>query len=722
MPEDIVLKGQRPFHDIPVPPVPRDEPAFSVRAGGRTFSFGSKSQKSADGFESKEYNPRGRGMTESSYASTAKPPRLETSLDTKETENFGDMFDNIGRSTGQEFSSQAQRLNSAPHFTISPTQQIQSSPYSFKSNRSNDALMSSPVSFVESPDLAPPVPKHGNAKKRISNLLEASPTASRSTKDRKSVLMDDEDAKLVMESVVASRALNQSAETPEPAYGRPGKERESLFDSDEPTLKPWIESNSSTPRAAGVTSVRYRSSLQYEDQHGKKVMTPAQFEKYRREKELSTSRTARSSSSISDDDEYDDEDETEKNRQLAKQRRQQEAHLAVYRQQMMKVTGENSAARGPTRHPARSPPSSAAAATTVKEGTDDEDDDIPLAILQAHGFPSKNRPPSQLGESSVASTRPPSQLDLRTSPSPASVAGESVAGNRHSQLPVFARGLPSDPHNVSGLHTQANRQSMGFGYNSPPGQQASTPAGLVGVIVGEERARAARRGSPNASNGYDSSTPHMNSMGQSPYPADPNQAQLTQQMQQMMQFQMQWMDQMMQMQGAQPGQLPPMMNFPIGPGVYPNAAPIAGGPATHQRAMSMYDPSPATSQTPYRHSYAPSLQSNTGRDGNYAPSLAPSERSNVGMPLRYRPVSQVPAVAISAPSDTSSMRRISMNWDKTGAQSTVRPTSHGQNATENDDDDEEAWEELRKKKEKKKSMWKMKKGNHTIADTTYLNY
>jgi hypothetical protein len=617
--------------------------------------------------------------------------------------------------------------------------------------------VSSPTSLLasESPDAAPPVPRHGNLKKRTSrNLLdEASPTsrvsqapAKQRNSHRNSIPMEDEDAKLVMESVTASRALNQSRGTPEPISRMNRRSRqgiESLFDSDDPTLastSQWNESNHPTPRAkiaeANVKPGYTSLATQYEDQpqnkHGKKVMTPAQFERYRREKELSTSTTIRSKSSTSDDDEYDDEDETEKNRKLAKQRRQQEAHLAVYRQQMMKVTGENSATRGPTRqlHIGNLPNLSAlTAATTIgdeqREGTDDEDDDIPLAILQAHGFPGRNRTPSQFGEPSGASIRPPSQYSSRTPPSPASVTGESTSRNRHSQLPVFARGLPPDPHNGTGLHASSNRHSMGFEYNSPaPGQQGTTPGGLVGVIVGEERAKAARRGSPVASNGYDVPMSQGVPVGPPVYPIDPNQAQLTQQMQQMMQFQKQWMEQMMHVQGLQPGQLPPMMNFPIGPGMHPDTLPMPNGSSTHQRAMSMLDPGPAQHQTSYRHSYASSMQSNAGRDGGYAPSIAPSERSSNGMPLRYRPVSQVPAVAISAPSDTSSIRRASMNWDKAGGQSTVRPINHRRDTTENDDDedDEEAWEELRKKKEKKKSMWRKKREDDSIADIDYLNY
>ncbi len=79
-----------------------------------------------------------------------------------------------------------------------------------------------------------------------------------------------------------------------------------------------------------------------------KVMTPAEFERYRKDKERQDRERQEIRASAEkhdqdpdDEDNYeDDEDDIEKARQQAKQRQKQEAHMTVYRQQMMKVTGE----------------------------------------------------------------------------------------------------------------------------------------------------------------------------------------------------------------------------------------------------------------------------------------------------------------------------------------------------------------------------------------------
>jgi hypothetical protein len=79
-----------------------------------------------------------------------------------------------------------------------------------------------------------------------------------------------------------------------------------------------------------------------------------------------------------------------------------------------------------------------------------------------------------------------------------------------------------------------------------------------------------------------------------------------------------------------------------------------GAPQNQGRSMTMMNPPPGwnngpspghsrptSAMPPAMGSYAPSvngLQVNGG--GGYAPSLAPSERSNIGQPSRYRPVTQ----------------------------------------------------------------------------------
>lgn len=93
-------------------PEPESEPAFSIRAGSRTFSFGTRTPKfpsqvhsrssgevvgmpADDGFAVR--SARTRALTESSYASTTTPPKLETDLTSSETDGFQNMFDHIGK-------------------------------------------------------------------------------------------------------------------------------------------------------------------------------------------------------------------------------------------------------------------------------------------------------------------------------------------------------------------------------------------------------------------------------------------------------------------------------------------------------------------------------------------------------------------------------------------------------------------------------------------------
>ena len=480
-----------------------------------------------------------------------------------------------------------------------------------------------------------------------------------------------------------------------------------------------------------------------------KIMTPAQFERYRKEQERQQrdSVVSKSDGSDNESDEYDDEDEAERSRELAKQRRKQEAHLAVYRQQMMKVTGEQPTDLSilrPDLTKSQSTPAVPARSGTPTfsfdkppggKASDDEDDEVPLGILAAHGFPTKNRPPT------VGMNNPTIKYQSESyPPPPMSTAGGSTAG-RQSGLPPFAKNLPPDPYFGAGLVNSSTRESLGMGHGSPGstygGSQAGVhPAGLVGIIAGEERAKAARRGSPNPQSGWSQPLPQgmmQQTMGMTP--GDEAQIQMSQQMTQMMQMQMQWMQQMQQMvaSGMQPPMMPGQAPFPpqhmqqgmppgrnfltpqpsphisMAPGQMPRpmSHSTPGSPAAvpnQQRAMSMMSPSlsPAWQM---RKSVAPSMMSGAlGPPGGYAPSIAPSERSNIGMPSRYRPVS-IP------PIDEGSRPGSSMGLSANGEKRAGVPTSTLKMVKKapSDDDDDEGWEEMKAKREQKKSGWRFKK-------------
>ncbi|MDA4133794.1 MAG: hypothetical protein OK454_11835, partial [Thaumarchaeota archaeon] len=246
-----------------------------------------------------------------------------------------------------------------------------------------------------------------------------------------------------------------------------------------------------------------------------KVMTPAEFERYRKDKE----REERVVNAHKAEDEKDEEeevdtyeeeaDDAEKSRALAKQRRKQEAHMTVYRQQMMKVTGESSGGLAPSSRPSMptsfsspnllSTAASRPPAATNGQADSDDDEEVPLAILAAHGFPNKNRPPTRL-------TTVGSNPDLRaavqmpTYQRPGSVIGPASAGAGGRNLPIFARNLPQDPYVGAGLVRNSVRESFALGGGAPaPVLPAASPGGLVGVIASEERSRALRRGSPDRS-------------------------------------------------------------------------------------------------------------------------------------------------------------------------------------------------------------------------------
>lgn len=482
-----------------------------------------------------------------------------------------------------------------------------------------------------------------------------------------------------------------------------------------------------------------------------KVMTPAEFERYRKQQESirSAFKDEQSDGSGDESDSYDDDDEEERKKELAKERRKQEAHLAVYRQQMMKVTGEQPSdlpSLRPGLEKSNTAPAGRARTPTItfdkalgSKASDEEDDEVPLGILAAHGFPAKNRPPN----TNMANPNIKYQSESYPAP-PLSSAGASTIGR---PLPPFAKNLPPDPYFGAGLVNSSTREPLGFNQSSAGSAYGGShgpahPAGLVGVIAGEERARAARRGSPNAQGGFSQPLPQgmmPPTMGMPPAlsPGDEAQIQMSQQMTQMMQMQMQWMQQMQTMmaQGMQPPMQPPMApphlqmpgangmlspqlplqqqqqqqtsNGMLSPGQMPrpvsHSAP--GSPAavstTGARAMSMMTPTAPPQWG--RQSTAPSLMSGAlhpGSQPGYASSIAPSERSNVGMPSRYRPVS-IPAI------DEASRPGSSMSMSTAGK---LRSTSQpDKKMNKDDEDDDEGWAEMKKKRDAKKSNWRTRK-------------
>jgi len=241
-------------------------------------------------------------------------------------------------------------------------------------------------------------------------------------------------------------------------------------------------------------------------------------------------------------------------------------------------------------------------------------------------------------------------------------------------------------------------------------------------------------------------------------PAEQQQMATQQQLAQMMQMQTQMMQQIMALQSGQvPAGMMPSMGMDMSmmggnPFLQPsNAGPrpistVSNASAAYQgRSMTMGNPPSQWDERPMQRSstmtgtltpaYAGSVYgmhlAPNGQQG-YTPSIAPSERSNVGMPSRYRPVSTVPEGTNGVDGRTkslSSMQELAManqyqqpqylaapsalkattgNAVKSNPKSTIRvidkpkgaPKSHQfRHSSAEDEDDEEGWAEMAKKRE-----------------------
>ncbi|EGS23354.1 uncharacterized protein CTHT_0010220 [Thermochaetoides thermophila DSM 1495] len=751
--------------DVPVPPIPKSSATTGfLRAAGRTFSFGGQKKHqlaqptitesppaTSESDPKTPSNGRSRAAT-TSTTTTLTPPRVDSDFELDLGGDFGklvlgsDHRSSVVTLKNDQYSVQApaprsltgSRPNQPSPLQFDNSVKVDPPLRSWSSQHSNDQLIApSPTTSPAFKDNAPAVscilresspiterPRPGTSPEFGSRKPALSPQQSNLEQEEDA---EDEETRLLKDSLSTVTKFLNGTEAPMTSgttYRRDGStleaDSDSLFDS---------------------TSSRYGSRYTSRKHQGppttNKVMTPAEFERYRRDKEQQD-RERREHNKFSgknnrDEDEEDnyedDEDDLEKARQQAKQRQKQEAHLAVYRQQMMKVTGESS-----SRLSIQMSSSTPALTTTITtpaagpaNGSDnsDEDEDIPLAVLAAHGFPNKNRPPNRL---STMMSNP--NLRAAQQPSyqrPGSAIGD-VPGVGNARLPAFARNLPQDPFIGAGLIRNPVRESFSLGGGAP----GIPPGGLIGVIANEERNRAMRRGSPHlegptvlpyGSGGLDPVTgipSHQAYQGNRH-----SMMQMNQQMQQFMQMQMQFMQTMMANQQNAPmasvsaTNLNAMGTMQQSPGMLGVRMPEArhsfiandsrldipfGRGEAQMRTMSMVQPSSASWIQPGQPvGYAPSIRP----QGNaYAPSIAPSERSNIGLPGRYRPVSHMPPPHLVPEQGHLRKSSVMSGAPQHPSISVTNVTSDSGNAS---DDDEEGWAAMKAKREKKKSLWRSKK-------------
>ncbi|GKU11690.1 hypothetical protein FLAG1_11679 [Fusarium langsethiae] len=349
------------------------------------------------------------------------------------------------------------------------------------------------------------------------------------------------------------------------------------------------------------------------------VMTQAQLETYQKQKAQERSERQASDSEDEDDNINYDSDDDNKPVKSSDQRKRQEAHLATYRQKMMKTTTGQPAVEH-TRIPSLKGP--------WQDITDsDDDDDIPLAMLKAK---TRGDQASRLsGVRSNPNLRASSQQYLMR---PGSSQGRPNSGS-HLRLPSFASNLPQDPFADPYQDPFQEKKPMFTG-------------GLIGVIAKEERAKASRRGTLSVSltgppeTGYGMSNGSIYGMQQAsrsqsslsgmpngyPYMASPYGMQQASSSQ----TSLSGMPMQHHMQNQIPHGIQEQMHF--------MQAATYGAQHKPKTSWGSIPQRPGTSG-----SMAPLQKPSLPAYGGYAQSIPPAERSNVGLPSRYRAVSKLKA-------------------------------------------------------------------------------
>jgi hypothetical protein len=212
----------------------------------------------------------------------------------------------------------------------------------------------------------------------------------------------------------------------------------------------------------------------------RRVLTAAEFQAHQR---AQLSQPVEDSSS--DEDDYDDEEEDairkrEEEQKLIRQRQQ----MQIAREHMRRsTTGPVDSARASTMS---GPLSNGFPSETSMEADQWDDEDVPLGVLAQHGFPSRNRAPTQPANAT------PSYFRTSSPAVPDRPASTGATSNRASTFrPPFARNLPDDPYANfvgGGLVQQANRDPMGFSrgaasvYNEPVGMPADVQPQYTSLV------------------------------------------------------------------------------------------------------------------------------------------------------------------------------------------------------------------------------------------------
>lgn len=428
-------------------------------------------------------------MTTSSYASTAMPPKLDQDLSFGEDSSFDDIFSGLNRKPSPEMQRQqpdptgrsllAEKRTFQPEpIKVLPQTNVEPPLRSWDSRGSADNLMDSPRSDNESPPPLPPPHKYqqyapvsmapdspdlqssaafqdlnGHAARQPFMQKEQYPPSSPEQHPTSISTSSANSFETPLSSRSASTNATPRAPLPPSAIAYDDDDEDNMFAP--PPPKPQAQPPPAPRQAPPVAKNPPRPAT------GSRVMSQAEFREYQKKR----AQAPPPADSDSEED-YDDEEDAIKKREEEEVLRRKNQQMSFAREAMRRST----TAPGDPNRPESIVDSAFASSgmgfpsETSMKADEWEDEDVPLGILQQHGFPSaaRSRVPSQ----------PPNATPSYFPDRPASAG--AMGGNRGSTLPAFARGLPMDPHSSfvgGGLVHHANRESLGFN-NFPRGPQS----------------------------------------------------------------------------------------------------------------------------------------------------------------------------------------------------------------------------------------------------------
>jgi hypothetical protein len=429
---------------------------------------------------------RVRAMTSSSYASyasTAKAPKLDDDMNFGST-SFDDLFSGLDRkeapapmydSPGRSILAEKRTVQPEPIRTDHKLE-VEAPLTSWESRGSNENLISSSPED-ESP---PPVPLHNHSKyapvasyspemdrknsfdfgedKHLERTTTARKSGHESSPERLPVSQTSSYAQS-LETPLSSRSASNNT-TPKAALR--GVAVPTNDEDDDNIFAPPKQRPASPPKPAAPTPKQVRPPP---SANGQRVMSQAQFHEYQQKKKVEKHDPS------SDEEDYEDEEEAVEKAQQEAIARRRAQKMDMARASMIRST------TAPTRPDSVAEPMTGGFPSEVSMNADEwEDEDIPLGILAQHGFPSRNRPPTQ-----PANAMPsyfPGEPMIPERP-----ASAGALGNRQSQAfrPAFARRLPDDPFGGSviggGLVRPSIRESMGFANRGPTSIAGGSVAG-----------------------------------------------------------------------------------------------------------------------------------------------------------------------------------------------------------------------------------------------------